>query len=87
MLVVDDDASLRKTLDAQPAARGYIADLAGTGEAALRLAASHHPDVIILDLGLPGMDGLEVIAGVRGGPRCRSSCSRPGDRVDEGQGP
>jgi two-component system KDP operon response regulator KdpE len=47
-------------------ARGYTADLAGTGEAALRMAASHHPDVVILDLGLPGMDGLDVIAGIRG---------------------
>jgi two-component system KDP operon response regulator KdpE len=66
VLVVDDDASLRKTLELNLRARGYTADLAGTGEAALRLAASHHPDVVILDLGLPGMDGLEVIDGIRG---------------------
>ncbi|WP_375000565.1 response regulator transcription factor [Aeromicrobium sp. CTD01-1L150] len=66
VLVVDDDARLRKTLEINLRARGYTADLAGTGEAALQLAASHHPDVIILDLGLPGMDGLEVIAGIRG---------------------
>jgi two-component system KDP operon response regulator KdpE len=66
VLVVDDDASLRKTLELNLRARGYTADLAGTGEAALRLAASHHPDVVILDLGLPGMDGLEVLAGIRG---------------------
>jgi two-component system KDP operon response regulator KdpE len=66
VLVVDDDASLRKTLELNLRARGYTADLAGTGEAALRLAASHHPDVVILDLGLPGMDGLEVISGIRG---------------------
>jgi len=66
VLVVDDDATLRKTLGLNLRARGYTADLAGTGEAALRMAASHHPDVVILDLGLPGMNGLEVISGIRG---------------------
>jgi two-component system KDP operon response regulator KdpE len=66
VLVVDDDSSLRKTLELNLRARGYTADLAGTGEAALRLAASHHPDLVILDLGLPGMDGLEVLSGIRG---------------------
>jgi two-component system KDP operon response regulator KdpE len=64
--VVDDDASLRRTLALNLRARGYTADLAGTGEAALKMAASHHPDVVILDLGLPGMDGLDVITGIRG---------------------
>lgn len=64
--MVDDDATLRKTLGLNLRARGYTADLAGTGEAALQMAASHHPDVVILDLGLPGMNGLEVISGIRG---------------------
>lgn len=66
VLVVDDDATLRRTLGLNLRARGYTADLAGTGEAALQLAASHHPDVVILDLGLPGLNGLEVISGLRG---------------------
>ena len=66
VLVVDDDATLRKTLGLNLRARGYTADLAGTGEAALQMAASHHPDVIILDLGLPRLNGLEVISGLRG---------------------
>jgi two-component system KDP operon response regulator KdpE len=66
VLVVDDDASLRRTLALNLRARGYTADLAGTGEVALQMAASHHPDVVILDLGLPGMDGLDVISGIRG---------------------
>jgi two-component system KDP operon response regulator KdpE len=66
VLVVDDDASLRRTLELNLRARGYVAELAGTGEVALRLTASQHPDVVILDLGLPGMDGLDVIAGIRG---------------------
>jgi two-component system KDP operon response regulator KdpE len=66
VLVVDDDATLRRTLGLNLRARGYTADLAGTGEAALQMAASHHPDVVILDLGLPGLNGLEVISGLRG---------------------
>jgi two-component system KDP operon response regulator KdpE len=44
-------------------------DLATTGEAALELASRHPPDVVILDLGLPGMSGLEVIQGLRGWSR------------------
>jgi len=66
VLVVDDDARLRRTLALNLRARGYVAELADTGEAALRVSAAHHPDVILLDLGLPTMDGLEVIAGIRG---------------------
>jgi two-component system KDP operon response regulator KdpE len=66
VLVVDDDATLRRTLALNLRARGYTADLAATGEAALKMAASHHPDVVILDLGLPGMDGLDVLTGIRG---------------------
>lgn len=66
VLVVDDDARLRKTLEINLRARGYTADLASSGEAALQLAAKHRPDVILLDLGLPGIDGIEVIAGIRG---------------------
>jgi two-component system KDP operon response regulator KdpE len=66
VLVVDDDASIRKTLALNLRARGYLADTADTGETALQLAASHLPDVVVLDLGLPGMDGLDVISGIRG---------------------
>jgi two-component system, OmpR family, KDP operon response regulator KdpE len=47
-------------------ARGYDVDLAETGAQALQLAACHHPDVVLLDLGLPDMDGLAVIDGLRG---------------------
>ncbi|SDT66762.1 response regulator [Jiangella sp. DSM 45060] len=66
VLVVDDDAGIRKTLALNLKARGYTADLAGTGEHALQLAARHHPDAVILDLGLPSMDGLDVVRGIRG---------------------
>ncbi len=66
VLVVDDDLRILKTLEVNLRARGYEVDLARTGEDALQLAARHHPDVVILDLGLPGMDGLDVVRGLRG---------------------
>ena len=65
-LVVEDDARIRRTLEVNLRARGYEVDLAGTGEDALQLAARHHPDVVILDFGLPAMDGLDVVRGLRG---------------------
>ncbi len=66
ILVVDDEPQILRALAANLRARGYAVDLAGTGEAALTLAQRHRPDAVILDLGLPGMDGLEVIQGLRG---------------------
>ncbi len=64
--MVDDEAPIRRALAINLRARGYEVDLAETGEEALELAASHHPDVVVLDLGLPGIDGVEVILGIRG---------------------
>jgi two-component system, OmpR family, KDP operon response regulator KdpE len=69
VLVVDDEPQLLRALGTNLKARGYEIDLAPTGEAALALAARNHPDLVILDLGLPGMDGLEVIRGLRGWTR------------------
>jgi two-component system KDP operon response regulator KdpE len=66
VLAVDDETPMLRALGANLRARGYQADLAPTGEAALELAAKHLPDVVILDLGLPGIGGLEVIRGLRG---------------------
>jgi two-component system KDP operon response regulator KdpE len=66
VLVVDDERPIRRALAANLKARGYDVDAAETGEQALELAARQHPDVVLLDLGLPGIDGLEVIAGLRG---------------------
>jgi two-component system KDP operon response regulator KdpE len=66
ILVVDDEPQILRALAANLRARGYAVDLAGTGEAALTLAQRHRPDAVVLDLGLPGMDGLEVIEGLRG---------------------
>jgi len=66
VLVVDDDAALARALSINLRARHYDVDTAGTGTDALRLAASHPPDLVILDLGLPDIDGTEVIAGLGG---------------------
>src|SRR6202790_5394847 len=66
ILVVDDEPQIRRTLEVNLTARGYEVDLAATGESALDLAARRHPDLVILDLGLPGMDGIEVVRGLRG---------------------
>ena len=66
LLVVDDEPQILRALGINLRARGYDVDLAPDGEHALALAASHHPDVVILDLGLPGIDGVDVIRGLRG---------------------
>jgi two-component system KDP operon response regulator KdpE len=66
VLVVDDEPQLRKALATNLRVRGYEVDLAGTGEEALDLAARHHPDLVLLDLGLPGISGIEVVQGLRG---------------------
>jgi two-component system, OmpR family, KDP operon response regulator KdpE len=69
VLVVDDEPQIRRTLAINLRARGYQVDLAASGEDALKAAADQHPDVVVLDLGLPGMDGLQVIHGLRGWTR------------------
>ncbi len=66
ILVVDDEPQLLRALSTNLRARGYDVDVAPTGEQALTLAARKHPDLVVLDLGLPGMDGTEVIRGLRG---------------------
>ena len=66
VLVCDDEPQIRRALGVNLRARGYLVDLAETGEEALELAARYHPDVVVLDLGLPGIDGVEVIHGLRG---------------------
>lgn len=66
ILAVDDEPQVLRALATNLRARGYEVDLAQTGEAALALVARKHPDLVVLDLGLPGMDGFEVIQGLRG---------------------
>ena len=66
VLVVDDEPPILHTMDVNQRARGYDVQLAATGTQALSVAARRHPDAVILDLGLPDMDGVEVIRGLRG---------------------
>jgi two-component system KDP operon response regulator KdpE len=65
ILCVDDEPHLLRTLGANLKARSYEVDLAATGERALELAVANRPDAVIVDLGLPGMSGLEVIRSLR----------------------
>ena len=66
VLVVDDELPMRRTLDIGLRASGYDVELAATGEEALELAGRREPDAVILDLGLPGVDGIHVAQGLRG---------------------
>ncbi|UCG24735.1 MAG: response regulator transcription factor [Chloroflexota bacterium] len=61
ILVVDDDALLRRSLGLQLEQAGYRASTAATAEDALALARRDRPDLILLDIGLPGMDGLDAL--------------------------
>jgi two-component system, OmpR family, KDP operon response regulator KdpE len=66
VLVVDDEPQILRALATNLRARDYDVELAQSGETALAVAARKHPDVVVLDLGLPGIDGVEVIRGLRG---------------------
>jgi two-component system, OmpR family, KDP operon response regulator KdpE len=66
VLVVDDEPALARALAINLRAHGWEVVTAADGRGALKAAAERHPDVVVLDLGLPDMDGTEVIAGLRG---------------------
>jgi two-component system KDP operon response regulator KdpE len=66
ILVVDDEPQLLRALRINLRARGYDVDVAADGAGALRTAAGQPPDLVVLDLGLPDMDGVDVIHGLRG---------------------
>ena len=66
VLVVDDERGLRRALGINLKARGYDVTLAEDGRSALDAASRKRPDVIVLDLGLPDVDGVSVIEGLRG---------------------
>ncbi|MCU7820715.1 response regulator [Kitasatospora sp. DSM 101779] len=69
VLVVDDEPQLVRALVINLKARKYEVDAAHDGASALAAAAARPPDVVVLDLGLPDMDGTEVIRGLRGWTR------------------
>ena len=66
MLLVDDDGALGRALRINLKARDMQVELATTGTSALALVSRFRPDVVILDLGLPDLDGIEVLHGIRG---------------------
>jgi two-component system, OmpR family, KDP operon response regulator KdpE len=66
VLVVDDEPQIRRALTTNLRARGFEVDEAESGEDALDIAARVRPDLVVLDLGLPGIDGIEVVHGLRG---------------------
>ncbi|MDQ1543488.1 MAG: two-component system, OmpR family, operon response regulator KdpE [Actinomycetota bacterium] len=66
ILIADDDPQILRALKVTLRARGYDIITAGDGVQALEAAASHHPDLVVLDLGMPKLDGVEVIEGLRG---------------------
>jgi two-component system, OmpR family, KDP operon response regulator KdpE len=69
VLVVDDEAGLVRALAINLRARAWDVVTAHDGASALEVAADKHPDVVVLDLGLPDLDGVEVIRGLRGWTR------------------
>ncbi len=66
VLVIDDEPQILRALRINLSVRGYDVVTAATGAEALRAAAGHRPDVVVLDLGLPDMSGIEVLEGLRG---------------------
>ena len=66
ILVVDDEPQMLRALRINLRARDYQVYTAATGAEALEQASRHPPDLVILDLGLPDLDGVEVIQGLRG---------------------
>jgi two-component system KDP operon response regulator KdpE len=65
VLVIDDEAQIRRFLDIGLRAEGYQVLLAATGQEGLGLAVTQSPDVIVLDIGLPDMEGHDVLREIR----------------------
>jgi len=72
VLIVEDDPHHRQLLEVMLAPDGYLLQTAATGEGALLIVAQQPPDLILLDLMMPGMDGYEVIATIKGNPATRA---------------
>jgi two-component system KDP operon response regulator KdpE len=66
VLVIDDEPALARALAVNLRAAGWEVEVAHDGRSGLAAAADVHPDVVLLDLGLPDLDGTEVLAGLRG---------------------
>ena len=66
ILVIEDENEIRRFLRASLASHGYCLLESETGEGGLNLVANEHPDLVLLDLGLPDTDGLTLIRRLRG---------------------
>ena len=73
VLLVEDDALLRRTLRTSFRSCAFGVLEAASGEEALTIVANDHPDLVVLDLGLPGIDGLETLRHLRASRGFRSS--------------
>ena len=65
ILFVDDEEDIREVVKLRLETNGYVVDTAGSGEEAIRKVASNRPDLMILDVMMPGMDGLAVLKKIR----------------------
>ena len=87
VLVVDDEPQILRALRINLRAAHYDVDTAADGTQALETAARHPPDLVILDLGLPDLDGVEVIDGLRGWTHVADHRAvRPGRQHRQGRG-
>jgi two-component system KDP operon response regulator KdpE len=66
ILVIEDEPQMQKFLRTSLAAEGYRVHEAGTGKEGVEIARTHNPDLVLLDLGLPDMEGMDVARSVRG---------------------
>ena len=72
LLVVDDDPALLRVLAMQFEQEGYIVRTASDGLSAIETMQAHHPDVVVLDVMMPGISGLEVCSRIRADPELAS---------------
>lgn len=81
VLVVEDDAAISNLIRTTLETQEYQYHTAQNGSGALMEVVSYHPDVVILDLGLPDMDGVDIIKKSAASALCRSSSSAPEPRI------
>jgi DNA-binding NtrC family response regulator len=65
ILIIDDEAAIRESLETLLVLEGYLVDLAAEGQAGLKCIDTRSYDLVLLDLALPGQNGLEVLARIR----------------------
>jgi two-component system KDP operon response regulator KdpE len=65
ILIIDDEVQIRRLLEITLSSNGYKTSEAATGKEGLIAAATHHPEIVILDLGLPDADGIEILKKLR----------------------